>query len=629
MIQRAFVFLALIPAGAAGQTVNDFLDDKVLQRLDITINPKDWQTLQANYQANTYYPANFKWRNITVENVGIRSKGRTSRRAVKPGLRVDTNRFEDGQEFLGLKSFLLDNTIQDYTFIKERLVFRIFEMMGLPAPKETNARLYVNGEYIGLYSLLESTDKRFLKDRYGEDDGYLYEYQTPPEFRFEYRGADPALYSPINFKPETHELDPNPRPIEAMVRAVNQSSDADFVRVVSEFLDLRRFLTHLAIEAYVAEYDGIVSDAGMNNFLFYRFVGKNLGAFIPKDRDLSFQLVDYSMLKNIDRNVLTRRCMAVPELKAHFVSETLRVGRLISGQGGWMHTEIDRIYPLIRDAAYEDKNKECLGSPPVCTLEQTNLDFERALEYLKRFAVERTDAVMREFTLAGYPLPSQATPTIVQGGAVNAAPNGGAIVAPGSLVTLYGLNLANSALQTAAPWPTIAAGGQVLINGTAAPIYYASPGQMNFQLPWEAPAGTVSLQAVRDGLRSATITLPVASTSPGIFNVTNQDGSPVLPATPAAAGAVITLWANGLGDVTNRPATGAPALASPLSATRELPTVTIGGVNATVLFSGLAPGFVGLYQVNAVVPATVSTGTAPLVIAIGGRASPAFSLALR
>jgi uncharacterized protein (TIGR03437 family) len=152
---------------------------------------------------------------------------------------------------------------------------------------------------------------------------------------------------------------------------------------------------------------------------------------------------------------------------------------------------------------------------------------------------------------------------------------------------------------------------------------------MNFQLPWEAGSGTATVQAVRDGLRSATITLPVASTSPGIFNVSNQDGTPVLPATPTTAGAIITLWANGLGNVTNRPATGAPALASPLSSTPELPTVTIGGVNATVLFSGLAPGFVGLYQVNVVVPAPATAGTAALVISIGGRASAAFSLALK
>ena len=156
----------LLPA----QTAADLFDGERL-----VVHPSDWAKLQQNYQDNTYYPANLTWRSITIANVGIRSKGRTSRRNTKPGLRVDMDRFEE-QRFLGLKSFLLDNNIQDYTMIKERLAMLLYRRMGLPAPRESHCRLFVNNTYLGVYTIVESTDKLALKNWFREDEGYLYEY---------------------------------------------------------------------------------------------------------------------------------------------------------------------------------------------------------------------------------------------------------------------------------------------------------------------------------------------------------------------------------------------------------------------------------------------------------------------
>jgi uncharacterized protein (TIGR03437 family) len=630
MYWRAWLLTLLALPPALAQTASDLFDESVFHEIRLTINPKDWKTLQDNYLDNTYYPANFTWRGKTVENIGIRSKGRTSRRPNKPGLRVDFNQFEDGQEFLGLKSVLLDSNIQDLTLIKERLTMRIFEMMGIPAPRETNTRLFVNDEYIGVYTIVESTDKTFLKDRLAENDGYLYEYVTTSGYRFQWKGDDPALYSPNMFKPETHEKDPDPKPVMEMVRAINSpGTDAEWLGRVSEYLDVKKFLTHLAVEMFVAEFDGILADDGMANFYFYRFEKKNLGMFLPKDKDLAFNLIEYLPLKNLNDNSLTKRAMAIPEMKEHLTREILRAADLVSGEGGWLQTQINRDYAQIRDAMLQDKNKECLTATS-CPLEQSNTDFEKSIEYIKRFALERKPELVRQLTAAGYPVPADMGPVIVSGAAVNAATNAAGPVAPGSLVALYGRNLATATATAAAPWPPTLAGAQVLVNNVAAPIYYSSATQINFQIPWETPAGTATIQSQVAGLRSESISISVTSASPGIFAIVNNaDGTVVSAANPASTGGYIILYVNGLGDVTNRPSTGAAAAADPLSWTIEKPSLTVGSLNANVVFWGLAPGYVGLYQLNAQVPVLPTSPASGVIVSVSGLSSPPVNISIR
>ena len=93
-------------------------------------------------------------------------------------------------------------------------------------------------------------------------------------------------------------------------------------------------------------------------------------------------------------------------------------------------------------------------------------------------------------------------------------------------------------------------------------------------------------------------------------------------ACPATPGALVQFYVNGLGPVTNPQPSGSPALVSPLSQTTTQPVVTIGGQKATVQFAGLAPGYVGLYQVNAYIPTGLAAGNQPITIAIGGQTSP-------
>ena len=221
---------------ALAQTQDDLFNPEVLQRIELWLNESDWAKLKAAFQENTYYPADMTWNGQTVRNVGIRSRGLGSRSATKPGLRVDFDRYSSGQQFLGLKSFVLDNLTQDFSGIKETVAMRFFTRLGIPAPRETHTRLYVNGRYAGLYALVESVDKTMMGRVFGsigdnvQNDGYLFEYNyvLGSPWRFAYEGSALTPYK-ARFDIKTNESHAESLiwgPIEELVRLVNDTPSA-------------------------------------------------------------------------------------------------------------------------------------------------------------------------------------------------------------------------------------------------------------------------------------------------------------------------------------------------------------------------------------------------------------------
>jgi uncharacterized protein (TIGR03437 family) len=232
-----------------------------------------------------------------------------------------------------------------------------------------------------------------------------------------------------------------------------------------------------------------------------------------------------------------------------------------------------------------------------------------------------------------------------------ANPLGGSQLAPRSIVTVYGANLAGKTVvaDVAPPLPVTLAGVTVTLSsgnsGSLAPLFYVSPTQISFQAPLLNGAGTQTL-TITQGTQSVAVPVQIVNYAPAIFT-TNGSGSgqaavliantatvaaPVgafADSRPARIGEYISIFCTGLGDVTNRPALGAPSPTNPLANTLTKPTVTVGGVAAAVQFSGLTPGAVGLYQVNVQVPATAPTGAqVPVAIAIGGVTSNSADIAI-
>jgi uncharacterized protein (TIGR03437 family) len=210
-------------------------------------------------------------------------------------------------------------------------------------------------------------------------------------------------------------------------------------------------------------------------------------------------------------------------------------------------------------------------------------------------------------------------------------------------------------VAAAVPLPTNLGNSVLLFDYTCCPVfslttpsYFASQQQINVQVPWELTGRASSfLFDTVNGSTSTGTLVSLAAFAPGLF-ATNQAGTgqgailiantPNLAAPngafpgsrPAVRGVdFLEIYCTGLGPVTNQPATGAAAVANPLSSTTTTPTVTIGGAPAMVAFSGLAPGFVGLYVVTLQVPMNAPTGNSvPVQLTIGGVQSNIVTIAI-
>lgn len=601
--------LLMIAAGpVTAQTAASLFDDRKVHDIYLTVNPVDWQTLRDNYLLDTYYPAKFTWEGETLNKIGIRSRGSGSRSPEKPNLLLAFNRYDSAQQVLGLPSVILKANNQDASLIREVIAMQMFRKMGLPAPREAPARLYINGEFFGAYTLVEVVDEAFLRRNFGEDTGYLYDWEEnrTDGYRFEYLGEDPAKYSPAMWTPKNHKTDPDPATIEAMVRAINFSSDANFVQEVSKYLDLKQFMTYIATENFVGEWDGLLGMVfGMNNFYSYRFAGTTLFQFLAWDKDNTFDWERHSIFEGVNQNVLARRAMQVPELRNAYLEALLKAAKLAGGPDGWMEREIDRYYALIRDMARVDPHKQCSKDGVMYSCGAA--DFELAVEHVKRFARARSEFVISEVAAAGYKTPAEG-PRLT--GAFNLI-DPRLSLAPGSLVNIAGTRLAAAAAQSLdTPLKYELGGAIVTFNGARAPLLAVSEGQITAQIPWDLKPGPVDITVFVNGAASNAITAELVDSAPGILLVTREaDGSAVSMEKPALPRETLIIYATGLGPV-NHTAADRPTL--------EKPSVVVGDVEVTVTSSGLAPQTPWLYQVRIELPSGVEPGPAvPVKLTIG------------
>lgn len=271
--------------------------------------------------------------------------------------------------------------------MREFIAMRIYARVGLAAPRESFARLYVNGSYLGLYTIVEAVDTPFLDRVYGESDGQLYEYRWLDYWYFTYPLPFPTL---AMFEARTHldeSLEALASPLEELIRTANEANDESFEAVMGALMPLDALAAHVAVDQLVTNNDGLVGAWAVNNVYLYRSGQSGRWTFLPWDLDVSMLWTDLPLTARLDENVLVRRALAIPWVQDYYyavlaaASEALAVDvgepEIVTGFT-WLQAEVDQAYALVHDAAVED------GLKPY-----SNDEFEADVEFLRFFAIER------------------------------------------------------------------------------------------------------------------------------------------------------------------------------------------------------------------------------------------------
>ena len=302
----------------------------------------------------------------------------------KFGFEVSFDRYTSGQTFLGLKSLVLDNLWQDASLFRESLGMAVFRRLGQVAPRESFARLYINNELQGVYGLTEPVDELFTTAGYRRDDRATVRVplrhavlRPVPGRR---RGTVSAL---VRVRSETTDTDAMLYgPIRDLFREANAIDDPLWRERVDSLIDLPQLLTHIAIQGCLANIDGFMGYAGLNNFYLYRFAGSVRHRLFPWDEDFAFNAIDSSITRRGDAPVaFIDRAMAEPDLKAHFLDQAYRCADRMD-EDGWLAAEIDRRVALVGPAILADTKKQF-----------SNESFLADVEFLRSFAVLRPTIV--------------------------------------------------------------------------------------------------------------------------------------------------------------------------------------------------------------------------------------------
>lgn len=344
-------------------------NDTEVPKIYITLNEADLSALlePGNEYSDYEYPATFKFESSTVtetvDNVGFRLRGNTSRVSQKKSFKIAFNAFTSGKKFHGLEKMNLNGEHNDPTITRSKLCFDLFRQMNIPASRANHVELYVNNEYKGLYLNVEHIDEEFIKLRFGNNDGNLYKCLWPADLS--YQGDSPDDYKLTNGDRRAYELKTNKdaddyTDLADFLIFLNNASNEDFKNKIEEKLNLNSFLRYLAIEFITGHWDGY--SYNKNNFYLYKNTKTNKFEFIPYDMDNTFG-IDWFNEDWAKRNIyewtsqedrpLTERILEIKEYKDRF---SFYVKKLLDNHFNQttINDRIDAIKPLISESAKND-----------------------------------------------------------------------------------------------------------------------------------------------------------------------------------------------------------------------------------------------------------------------------------
>lgn len=271
-----------------------FLQDELAtMRIEIDQDSLDQMLLEENWYSNHEYPATFIYETSTasdtIENVGFRLRGNTSRQAWKKSFKVSINSFIPGQKIHGVEKINLNGHQNDPSLMRAKLAWDAIRSAGIIGCRVSFVKLYVNDEYKGLYSNVEHIDEEFADLYFGNNSGDLFKCIYPADLN--YWGSDPDVYKEEFWGRRAYQLKTNTAEddysnLAHFIDVLNNSSDDDFQCEIENIFDVGGYLKQLALEILFAQWDGY--SFNKNNFYLYQNPSTGLFEFIHYDLDNTF-----------------------------------------------------------------------------------------------------------------------------------------------------------------------------------------------------------------------------------------------------------------------------------------------------------------------------------------------------
>jgi hypothetical protein len=304
----------------------------------------------------------------TLQNVGFRLRGNSSRVSKKKSFKISFNEYVSGRRYQGVKKINLNGQHNDPTLIREKLFYDIWKNAGMMERRTSFVRMYINQAYYGLYTNLEEMDKDWLQKVYGEKSGNLYKCTWPADLV--YLGTDQQTYKNIGsgsttggraYDLQTNEEEDNYSDLVELITTLNEPVTEAFINQVSQKINIDGLLKAFAIDVACGNWDDYMYN--MNNYFLYHNAKTGKFEFISYDTDNTFG-VDW-----VNRDWATRNCLdwfthseprplatkilSIPAFDAKFQRYLDTIARKIISSD-FIFPHIDSLKALIAEAVIED-----------------------------------------------------------------------------------------------------------------------------------------------------------------------------------------------------------------------------------------------------------------------------------
>ncbi len=364
-----------------------------------------WDSLVAYYPLDKMMMASITIDGTLMDSIGVQLKGNSSYSSypgVKKSMKIGFDEYVS-QKFDGLKKINLNNSFKDPTMMREKIMLDFCRRNNIPAPRCTYARVFLNGTYWGLYTMVEQVNKTFLSDRFGNNDGNL--FKGDPQGSLQWYGNSPASYY-SKYELKTNETANNWTDLVHLIDKINNTSAADFYDSVETILDTWTFIDVWAANILFANLDSY-QGSGHNYYLYHDTIG-NRFKFITWDVNEvfgNFQSVPYPDIETMSVLYIPNPSTSRPLMNNMLLNNTYKnnyISRLCYFASDdftttHLYSVIDSIADAIRTDVYADPNKM-----------YTNVQFENNINTnegntpgLKSFISNRRDALMNELAAYG------------------------------------------------------------------------------------------------------------------------------------------------------------------------------------------------------------------------------------